>query len=67
MNAVSIVLAAPVVAAAVLAAVPGYRISARLNMAACLISLLAALSLFARRPARRGCRWWSKFPWPFPS
>ena len=50
MNAVSIVLAAPVVAAAVLAAVPGYRISARLNMAACLISLLAALSLFARRP-----------------
>ena len=51
MNAVSVVLAAPLVAAAILAALPGYRISARINMAACLVSLLAALSLFVWRPA----------------
>ncbi len=45
------VLAIPLVAAAVLALVPGYRLSAGLNMAASLGSLLCALMLLAGRPA----------------
>ncbi|WP_346908701.1 hydrogenase 4 subunit F [uncultured Roseibium sp.] len=40
------VLVIPVVAAAVLAALPGYRIAARLNVLASLLTLLAALALF---------------------
>ena len=45
------VLAIPLVAGAVLALVPGYRLSAGLNMAASLGSLLCALMLLAGRPA----------------
>jgi hydrogenase-4 component F len=46
------VLVIPVVAAAVLAALPGYRLTARLNVLASFLTLLAALSLFvADRPA----------------
>ena len=44
------VLLIPLVAAAVLAVVPGYRLSARINVIACLLSFLAAVSLFWRRP-----------------
>ncbi len=39
------VLVIPVVAAAVLAALPGYRLTARLNVAASFLTMLAALSL----------------------
>jgi hydrogenase-4 component F len=44
------VLVIPAVAAAMLAALPGYRITARLNVLATLLTLLAALSLFIERP-----------------
>jgi hydrogenase-4 component F len=44
------VILVPLVAAALLAAIPGYRISARLNVLASLISLLFAISLLFDRP-----------------
>src|SRR5690349_20353869 len=51
LDAVSLILAIPVIAAAVLALLPGYRLSAQLNVLASLLTLLAALSLFTARPA----------------
>ncbi|WP_028747028.1 hydrogenase 4 subunit F [Rhizobium mesoamericanum] len=45
-DAVAAVLVIPVVAAALLALLPGYRITARLNVLATLLTLLAAVSLF---------------------
>jgi hydrogenase-4 component F len=56
MNAITIsgvtfLLIIPVMAAAVLAVLPGYRLSASLNMAAAFLTLLAALSLFIWKPA----------------
>jgi hydrogenase-4 component F len=47
---VALVLWAPIVAAAVLAVLPSYRLSARLNMLASFLTLAAALSLFVSRP-----------------
>ncbi|MFZ5669196.1 MAG: hydrogenase 4 subunit F [Pseudomonadota bacterium] len=44
------VLAAPLAAAGVLALLPGYRLSSRLNIAASALSFLAALALIDRRP-----------------
>ena len=49
-DAVIAVLVIPAVAAAMLAALPGYRITARLNVLATLLTFLAALSLFVERP-----------------
>jgi hydrogenase-4 component F len=49
-NAVAAVLAIPAVAAALLALLPGYQLSARLNVLATLFTFLAALSLFFQRP-----------------
>ncbi len=46
---VTLVLMIPALAAVLLAILPGYRLSARLNMAASLLTLLAALSLFSNR------------------
>jgi len=48
--AVPLVLAIPAATAAVLALLPGYRLSARLNVLACLLTLLTALSLLFGRP-----------------
>jgi hydrogenase-4 component F len=45
------VLVVPAVAAAVLAVMPGYRATARLNVAATTLTLICALSLFFVRPA----------------
>ncbi len=45
------VLAIPLVAAAVLALLPDYRLAARINVAAAFATLVAAVSLFAFRPA----------------
>jgi hydrogenase-4 component F len=50
-NGVTLILAVPAVSAAVLAFVPDYRLSARLNVAASLVTLIAAISLFVRAPA----------------
>jgi hydrogenase-4 component F len=41
------ILLIPIAAAAILALVPDYRLGARINMLACLVTLLVALSLFA--------------------
>ena len=49
--AVAAVLVVPATAAAVLALLPDYRLGARLNIGAALITLLAALTLFVARPA----------------
>jgi hydrogenase-4 component F len=49
-NAVTAVLAIPAVTAALLALLPGYWLSARLNVLAALLTFLAALSLFFERP-----------------
>jgi hydrogenase-4 component F len=49
-DAVTAVLVIPIVTAAVLAVLPGYRATARLNVLAALASFLSALSLFFVRP-----------------
>ena len=49
--AMQALLVTPALAAAVLAVLPGYRAAARLNVAASLLSLLAALLLLGARPA----------------
>ena len=50
-DAVTAILLVPVVAAALLALLPGYRVSARLNVLAAFLTLAAALSLFvSERP-----------------
>jgi hydrogenase-4 component F len=48
--AIAAVLAVPAFAAAVLVALPGYRLAARLNVLATFLTLLAALALFEARP-----------------
>jgi hydrogenase-4 component F len=50
-DAVTAVLTIPIVTAAVLVALPGYRLTARLNVLAALATFLAALALFFVRPA----------------
>jgi hydrogenase-4 component F len=49
-NALTGVLLSPAIAAALLAALPGYRIAARVNVAATGVTLACALSLLLRRP-----------------
>ncbi|HMR30172.1 MAG TPA: hydrogenase 4 subunit F [Geminicoccus sp.] len=48
------VLVIPVAAAAILAALPGYRLTARLNVLASLLTMLAALSLFVTERPQPG-------------
>ena len=50
LDALAGVLLIPAVAAALLAALPDYRITARLNVVATTLTFLCALSLFLRRP-----------------
>src|SRR5262249_36586685 len=50
MSAVAAILVIPVLAAALLAWLPGYRLTARLNVLATLATFLTALSLFFGRP-----------------
>jgi hydrogenase-4 component F len=49
-DAVTAVLVIPVTAAALLALLPGYRLSAAINVLAALLTFLAAFSLFFQRP-----------------
>ncbi len=49
-NAVTAVLMIPAAAAALLAVLPGYRLTAQLNVLAALLTFLCALSLLAARP-----------------
>jgi hydrogenase-4 component F len=51
LNAVHAVLLIPVLSAALLALLPGYRLSATVNTAASLATFLAAATLFVHRPA----------------
>jgi hydrogenase-4 component F len=53
-NGVTAVLIIPLAAAFALALAPGYRITARFNMLACLLTLLAALSLLFTERAEPG-------------
>ena len=41
----------PALAAAILALLPGYRLTSRLNVLATLLTFVASLSLFVHRPA----------------
>ncbi len=50
LNALDAVLAIPLFAAAVLAALPGYQLTAKLNVLASLLTFLAAISLFVIEP-----------------
>lgn len=50
----TLVLVIPVVAAAILAALPGYRAAARLNVLASFLTMLAALSLFVTQRPETG-------------
>lgn len=50
-DAAELVLTVPVVAAALLAMIPDYRWSARLNVLACLVTFAAAALLIVQRPA----------------
>lgn len=54
LDAVALVLLIPIVAAALLAFLPGYRLAARLNVLASLLTLVAALSLLAVEPPAPG-------------
>jgi hydrogenase-4 component F len=49
-DAVSAVLLIPIASAVLLAVLPGYRVSAQLNVLASLLTLIAAAFLFAERP-----------------
>ena len=51
LDAVAAVLLIPAVAAALLALLPAYRLTARLNVLAAFLTFVAALSLFFERPA----------------
>ena len=53
-EAVVAVLLIPLCAAALLAVLPGYRLAARINVAATFLSLVAALSLLFRAPGAPG-------------
>lgn len=53
-DAVTAVLVIPIAAAALLALLPGYRMTARLNVFASLLTLLAALSLFVTERSAPG-------------
>ena len=50
LNGVTLILAIPAVTAALLALLPGYRVSAQLNVLSAFLTLLAALSLFIWKP-----------------
>ena len=55
LDAITAILVIPLVAAALLALIPGYRLTARLNMAAAFLTFMAAVSLlFAERPEPGG-------------
>jgi hydrogenase-4 component F len=54
LDPVAVIVGVPLVSAAILAVLPGYRISSRLNILASLMTLLAALSLFFTAPPSAG-------------
>ncbi len=53
-NPVAIIIGMPILSAAVLALLPGYWLSARLNILSCLVTLVAALSLLVTTPPPAG-------------
>jgi hydrogenase-4 component F len=50
-DSLNAVLFIPAFAAALLAALPGYRITARINVLATLLTFLASVSMFSERPS----------------
>jgi hydrogenase-4 component F len=61
-DALTGVLVIPAIAAALLAVLPGYRITARINVVATGLTLLCALSLFSGRNPASIC--WSTISTP---
>ena len=53
-NPVQLIIAVPLISAAVLAILPGYKLSSRINVLACLVTFLAAFSLFFITPPAPG-------------
>ncbi len=51
LNGVTLILAIPGVSAVLLGLLPGYRISARINMLAAFLTFISALSLFVDKPS----------------
>jgi len=51
LNGVALILAIPGVSAVLLGLLPGYRISARINMLAAFLTFISALSLFVDKPS----------------
>ena len=51
LNGVTLILAIPAVSAVLLGLLPGYRLSARINMLAAFLTFLSALSLFVVKPS----------------
>ena len=51
LNGVTLILAIPGISAVLLGLLPGYRLSARVNMLAAFLTFLSALSLFFDKPA----------------
>ena len=63
-DAVGAVLLVPLATAALLAILPGYRLTARLTVIASLATFLAALSLLVtERPQPSPCRWSCSGSW----
>ena len=58
-DSVTAVLLIPIGSAALLAVLPGYRLTARLNVAASFLTFLAALSLFTFTRVISVCDWLS--------
>ena len=58
-DALAGVLVIPAVAAALLATLPGYRLTARLNVLAALFTFLTAASLFIVEPSPAPICWWT--------
>ena len=58
-NGVTGVLLIPAFAAGLLAVLPGYRVTARINVLATTLTLLCALSLFFGRPHPAPICWWT--------
>jgi hydrogenase-4 component F len=56
---VTAVLVIPALAAALLVALPGYRLTAALNVLATLLTFVAAVSLFSGAHARPRICWWT--------
>jgi hydrogenase-4 component F len=59
LDALTAILLIPAVSAAVLAVLPGYLLTAKLNVVAALATFLTSLSLFVVEPVSGNICWWT--------